>query len=204
MSRKPAPRPRRTPAAARQAPVKAALRIVAGSAGGRRIDVPAGSSTRPTSDRVREAVFNALESLGAVDGARVLDAFAGSGALGIEALSRGAAHATFADLDPQAVAVVNRNLAALGLAGEATVLTRPAERALAPGGPFDLVLLDPPYAYDGWDGLLAELVAVLAADAVVVIESDREVGLPAGLVGIRTKTYGGTVVQFAAAPGAPT
>ena len=201
MSRKPAPRPRRTPA--RQPPVKGALRIVAGTAGGRRIDVPPGSATRPTSDRVREAVFNALESLGAVDGARVLDGFAGSGALGIESLSRGAATATFADTDPQAVEVVNQNLRMLGLAERATVLARPAERSLAPGGPFDLVLLDPPYAYEGWDALLAELVAVLSDEAVVVIESDREVALPPGLVGIRTKTYGGTVVQFATAAGAP-
>ncbi|MGN6694350.1 MAG: 16S rRNA (guanine(966)-N(2))-methyltransferase RsmD [Aquihabitans sp.] len=201
--RKPAPRPRRSAASARPAPTKGALRIVAGRAGGRRIDTPPGSTTRPTSDRVREAVFNALESLDAVDGASVLDAFAGSGALGIEALSRGAVHATFADTDPQAVAVVSANLVALGLAGEATVLTRPAERALAPGGPFDLVLLDPPYAYDGWDDLLVAVAEVLAADGLVVVESDRAVPLPPGLVGIKSKTYGGTVVQFATAVGAP-
>ncbi len=198
---KPPPRPRRT--AARPAPVKAALRIVSGSAGGRRIDVPPGSSTRPTSDRVREAIFNALESLGAVHGSRVLDGFAGSGALGIEALSRGAAHATFADTDSRATGVVSENLRTLGLAGAAVVLTRPTERSLAPGGPFDLVLLDPPYAYDGWEGLLEALVPVLSPGAVVVIESDREVALAAGLVGIRSKTYGGTVVQFATAAGAP-
>ncbi len=202
-ARKPPPRPRRSPAATRRAPVKGALRIVAGAAGGRRIDVPPGAGTRPTSDRVREAVFNALESLGAVAGARVLDGFAGSGALGIEALSRGAVHATFADTDPQAVEVVNQNLRALGLADRATVLARPVERSLAPGGPFDLVLLDPPYAYEGWGALLAELVGVVSDDAVVVIESDREVALPPGLVGIRSKTYGGTVVQFATAAGAP-
>lgn len=179
------------------------MRIVAGVAGGRRIDVPPGSATRPTSDRVREAIFNALESLGAVDGAKVLDGFAGSGALGIEALSRGAAHATFTDTDAQATGVVSENLRALGLLGQSTVLTRPVERALVPGGSFDLVLLDPPYAYEGWDHLLAALVAVLSVDAVVVIESDREVDLPPGLVGIRSKTYGGTVVQFATAAGVP-
>ena len=200
--RKPAPRPRRS-GGARAAPVKGALRVVAGTAGGRRIDVPPGPSTRPTSDRVREAVFNALDSLGAVDGARVLDAFAGSGALGIEALSRGAAHATFADTDAQAVAVVNDNLRTLGLAAEATVMLRAAERALVVGGPFDLVLLDPPYAYDGWDELLGALVPTLAPTAVLVVESDREVPLPPPLAGIRTKTYGGTVVQFAALSGAP-
>ena len=199
--RKPSPRPRRT--AARNAPVKGALRVVAGVAGGRRIDVPQGTSTRPTSDRVREAIFNSLESLGAVEGANVFDGFAGSGALGIEALSRGAAHATFVDMDPQAVSVIGENLRTLGLSSDATVVARTVERSVAVGGLFDLVLLDPPYAYDGWDALLAELVPVLADDAVVVIESDRVVALPSGLAGIRTKTYGGTVVQFATATGAP-
>ena len=202
--RKPSPRPRRSSASSRQTPTKGALRIVAGSVGGRRIDVPPGQGTRPTSDRVREALFNALDSLDAVDGARVLDAFAGSGALGIEALSRGAAHATFADLDPQAVEVVTTNLRSLGLADRARVLAGTAQRALVAGGSFDLVLLDPPYAHDGWDDLLVAVLAALAPDGVVVIESDREVALPEGLVGIKSKTYGGTVVQFAAASGAPT
>lgn len=201
--RKPAPRPRRSPASARRAPTKAALRVVAGSAGGRRIDVPAGDGTRPTSDRVREALFNALDSLGAIDGAVVLDGFAGSGALGIEALSRGAAHAVFADTDPGAIEVVASNLRQLGLDGSARVLPGPAERALASAGPFDLVLLDPPYAFEGWASLLPTVVEALAPDGLVVVESDREVTLPAGLVGIRSKTYGGTVVQFATAAGAP-
>ena len=98
---------------------------------------------------------------------------------------------------------MSENSRALSLSGAATVLTRPAERCLAPGGPFDLVLLDPPYVYDGWDDLLAAVVPVLSSGAVVVIESDREVALPLGLVGIRSKTYGGTVVQFATAAGAP-
>lgn len=202
-ARKPAARPRRPSGSARQAPSRGALRIVAGRAGGRRIDAPPGSDTRPTSDRVREAVFNALESLGVVDGAQVLDAFAGSGALGIEALSRGAAHATFSDTDPQAIEVVARNLTTLGLGSAATVVARAAERSLAAAGPFDLVLLDPPYAYSDWDGLLSAVTAVLSEEGVVVIESDREVPLPLGLVGIKSKTYGGTVVQFATAAGAP-
>jgi 16S rRNA (guanine966-N2)-methyltransferase len=203
-SGRPSPRPRRKPAAQRTgAPTKGALRVVAGSAGGRRIDVPPGSSTRPTSDRVREAVFNALDSLDAVEGRRVLDGFAGSGALGIEALSRGAAHATFTDTDPQAVAVVTGNLRTLGLADRATVLARQVERAVAAGGRFGLVLLDPPYAYDGWEQLLEDLVPVIDDDAVLVLESDREVGLPASLHRIRSKTYGGTVVQFATPTGAP-
>lgn len=201
--RKPSPRPRRTSTAARQAPTKGALRIVSGSVGGRRIDVPPGAGTRPTSDRVREAIFNALESMGAVEGATVLDGFAGSGALGIEALSRGARHATFCDTDPLAISVVNENLRQLGLAGSATVIAGRGERMVAAAGPLDLVLLDPPYAYDAWGDLLADLVGVLADDALVVIESDREVPLPDGLAGVRSKTYGGTVVQFATPTGAP-
>lgn len=202
-SRKPAKRPRRTSASARQQPTRGALRVVAGTAGGRRIDVPPGSSTRPTSDRVREAVFNALESLDAVEGATVLDGFAGSGALGIEALSRGAAHATFCETDGAAAAVVADNLRGLGLTAGAVVLTAPVERQLAARGPFSLVLLDPPYAYEGWQQLLDAVAANLTDDGLVVVESDREVALPSGLRGIRVKTYGGTVVQFAAAAGAP-
>jgi 16S rRNA (guanine966-N2)-methyltransferase len=200
VSRKPAPRPRRAAVGAPH--TKGALRIVAGSAGGRRIDVPPGSGTRPTSDRVRQAIFNALDSLGAVEGARVFDGFAGSGALGIEALSRGAAHATFVDTDGRATAIVEANLRSLGLEGLATVVTRSAEGVVGSGGAFDLVLLDPPYAYERWDELLADLLPVLSPDAVVVVESDREVGLPPGLRCVRTKTYGGTVVQFATVAGA--
>ncbi|WP_426573214.1 16S rRNA (guanine(966)-N(2))-methyltransferase RsmD [Aquihabitans sp. McL0605] len=177
--------------------------MVAGSAGGRRIDVPPGTTTRPTSDRVREALFNALDSLDVVEDRQVLDGFAGSGALGIEALSRGAAHATFVDTDPVAVRVVEANLGSLGLDRRATVLTRALDRALAVGGSFDLVLLDPPYAYDEWDDLFELLAPTLSPDAVVVVESDREIPLPPGLAGIRSKTYGGTVVQFASPSGAP-
>lgn len=185
-------------------PSKGALRVVAGSAAGRRFDAPAGSDTRPTSDRVREAVFNALDSLGAVEGAQVLDAFAGSGALGIEALSRGAAHATFIDADATSVEVVGANLRALGLDGRARVAVGDALRAVGSVGPLDLVLLDPPYAFDRWSELLEVVAAQLSEEAVVVVESDREVALPPALRGIRSKTYGGTVVQFAVPSGAPT
>jgi len=151
---------------------------------------------------VREAVFNALESLGAVSGTRVMDAFAGSGALGIEALSRGADHATFAEIDPAARSVVEANLAATGLAERATVTGGDGARTAATGGPWDLVLLDPPYAFDEWQALLADVLPALAPDGVVMVESDREVVMPAGLVGIRTKHYGSTVVSFATPAGA--
>jgi 16S rRNA (guanine966-N2)-methyltransferase len=170
------------------------VRVVAGSARGRRIAAPAGPSTRPTADRVREAVFNALGSLGAVEGAEVLDLFAGSGALGLEALSRGAAAATFVDDDGRAIAAVRTNLEATGLAGAAIVVRSDAGRFLSTArGPYGLALLDPPYALDdaGWADLLARLDA-----AVAVLESDREVPVPEPWVVLRTKRYGSTVVTI--------
>lgn len=175
------------------------MRVVAGTAGGRRLTAPAGSSTRPTTDRVREAMFNALGSFGAVDDACVLDAFAGSGALGIEALSRGAARCTFVERDRSARVVVEANLAATGLDDRARVVGGDVHEHLAMTQErFDLVLLDPPHAAADWDRLLALVAGRLAPDAVVVVESDRAVvGVddPVWLVA-REKRYGGTVVQM--------
>jgi 16S rRNA (guanine966-N2)-methyltransferase len=176
--------------------------VVAGELAGRRFDAPAGEGTRPTADRVRQATFNALESMGVVDGARVLDACAGSGALGIEALSRGAAHATFADTSADAAAVVTENLRSLDLVERSSVRSAPARTVLGEGS-WDLVLLDPPYAFDGWEELLAVVAQHLAPDGVVVIESDREVIVPSPLACVRAKAYGGTVVTIAAPAGAP-
>ena len=178
------------------------LRVVAGEAGGRLLDGPDGDGTRPTSDRVRQAMFNALESLDVVEGARVVDAYAGTGALGIEALSRGAARATFADTDRAARAVVEANLRTTGLDDRAVVLGADGVRAISDGGPWDLVLLDPPYAFARWDELLTAAAARLAEGGVIVIESDREVALPASLGFVRSKRYGSTVVAFASASGA--
>lgn len=141
---------------------------------------------------MREAVFNALGSLGAIEGATVLDLFAGSGALGIEALSRGAAHATFVERDRAAVSVLRANLEGTGLTGQATVRPGDAIRLLPTLPPVDLALLDPPYAFDGWHDLLTRLPASL-----VVIESARPVELPEGWELVREKRYGTTVVQFA-------
>ena len=174
------------------------MRVVAGSARGRRISAPPGTETRPTTDRVREAVFNALGSLGAVDGAVVLDLFAGSGALGIEALSRGATSAHFVESDRRAAAVIEENLATLGLDDRGVVLRRAVEVALDDvPAPVDLVLADPPYAFDAWAQLLADLAPRLADDGLVVVESDRSVALPPGWEKVRERTYGGTVVLFA-------
>ncbi|MBW3548020.1 MAG: 16S rRNA (guanine(966)-N(2))-methyltransferase RsmD [Actinobacteria bacterium] len=170
------------------------MRVVAGTARGRRLVSPRGRTVRPTSDRVREATFNALSSLGALEDASVLDLFAGSGALGIEALSRGAAAVTFVDHDPAAVATVRANLAATGLATAATVVRSDASRFLAAGpGRFDLALLDPPYDFDdpSWSGLLDLVDAGLA-----VLESDREIDPGGRWEPVRVKRYGATVVTL--------
>jgi 16S rRNA (guanine966-N2)-methyltransferase len=169
--------------------------VIAGSARGRRLVAPVGDSTRPTADRVREATFNALHSLGALEGARVVDLFAGSGALGIEALSRGAAHATFVDRDRRAVDAITANLATTGLADAATVQTGTVERALAEaaraGERWSLALVDPPYAFDEWEALLVTIPADL-----VVAESGRPVAVPDGWRAIRQRQYGATLVAI--------
>jgi 16S rRNA (guanine966-N2)-methyltransferase len=168
------------------------VRIVAGSRKGHRIEAPRGVVTRPTGDRVREAVFSILGSVG---GARALDLFAGSGALGLEALSRGATSCVFVERDRDAVRVIQANLTKLGLTG-AVVVARDATAALREerdrGRRFDLVLADPPYEdWERHEAALAELVpTVLAADGLVVVETaDRiEPALPLDLV--TTRRYG--------------
>ena len=175
------------------------MRVVSGDLGGRKLVTPDGSDTRPTSDRVREAIFNSLFSLDAIEGARVLDAFAGSGALGIEALSRGALHATFVETGRDALAVLRENLETLQLGAQGRVAPGDAlahlERIAAEGEVYDLVLLDPPYGFDQWD----ELLAAVPVGARVVIESDREVVVPDSWEVHRRKRYGGTVVMLATA-----
>ena len=169
------------------------LRVVAGSVGGRRLTAPAGRRLRPTSERVREAVFASLGSLGAVEGATVLDLFAGTGAMGIEALSRGAVHATLVDDDAAAVEAIRANLATTGLAGQATVVRSEALRFLdGCGQTFDVALADPPYSYNGWADVLARLRAGL-----VVLESGSELDLGPAWEEVRTKRYGDTVVTLA-------
>jgi 16S rRNA (guanine966-N2)-methyltransferase len=176
------------------------MRVISGTARGRRLVAPEGAATRPTPDRVREATFNALGSLGAVVDAAVLDLFAGSGAMGIEALSRGATRATFVDEDRRATRSIEVNLATCGLAGQAEVVTSTVDRFLtaAAGRRWDLAILDPPYAHtaDAW----LDLLDVLPAD-LAVLESDREVEPPFGWEVVRAKRYGGThVVNARRAP----
>jgi 16S rRNA (guanine966-N2)-methyltransferase len=173
------------------------MRVVAGSARGRRLVAPPGDATRPTSDRVREAIFNALWSRGAVVDATVLDLFAGSGAMGIEALSRGAAHATFVDDDGRARRVISDNLATCGLADRADVVADKAERFVerSPGQAYDVVFCDPPYAFgdDEWTALLGRLDTDLA-----VLESNRELELSADWEVLRAARYGRTWVTLGA------
>jgi len=167
--------------------------VISGSARGRRLVTPEGSGTRPTPDRVREATFNALGSLGAVVEATVLDLFAGSGALGIEALSRGAARATFVDSDIGARRAIEANLSACGLTDAAEVVATPVERFLAGAQRrWDLALVDPPYDYDGWPELLLALPAQVA-----VLESNRAVEPPFGWEVVRAKRYGRTHIVIA-------
>ena len=155
-------------------------------------------AVRPTLDRVREAIFNALYSLDAVDGATVLDLFAGSGALGIEALSRGAAHVTFVERDPTALAAISGNLAATGLRDRADLVRADVMTWLPSAPALDLVLADPPYEFDAWPDVLAAVRA-----RIVVAESDREVGAPPGWEVRRSRRYGTTVVTLLAAAGGP-
>ena len=168
------------------------MRIIAGTARGRRLVAPAGNTVRPTSDRVREATFNALDSRAVIKEARVLDLFAGSGALGIEALSRGAAHCTFVEKDRLAVDAIRANLDAIGFADRATVVPADVLRfTRSPVRNIDLALVDPPYTFEGWDSVLLALAAV----DLVMLETRAPVDAPGWEI-LRRQRYGGTVVTL--------
>ncbi|MFE4538392.1 16S rRNA (guanine(966)-N(2))-methyltransferase RsmD [Streptomyces scopuliridis] len=175
-------------------------RVIAGAAGGRRLAVPPGTGTRPTSDRAREGLFSSWESLlGTLDGIRIADLYAGSGAVGLEALSRGAAHALLVEADSRAARTVRANVTTLGLPG-AEVRTGKAEQIItgpAPDTPYDLVFLDPPYAVTDDD--LREILLTLrtrgwlSGDAVATVERSTrggEFGWPEGFEPLRSRRYG--------------
>lgn len=171
------------------------MRVIAGEYKGRRLHAPPGTSTRPTPDRVREALFSILAQR--VDGARVLDLYAGTGALGIEALSRGAEHAVFVDDDPRAVDAIARNLTEIGADGE--VKRRDALAFLAQTrARFDLVFADPPYssAPELAQPLTERLPSVLADEGLIVTESDKRTPLTLDLPLVTERDYGHTRIRI--------
>ena len=176
------------------------MRVIAGRLGGRRLTAPRGKVTRPTSDRVRESLF---ELLGELEGASVLDLFAGAGGLGIEALSRGAAAAVFVERDGAAVKALRANLAALELAPEIAQVHREGvlaalRTARAREETYDLVFIDPPYirARDWGPELAAGLPALLRPAARVIVESDRRTPLEIGVEVERERRYGDTSITI--------
>ncbi len=178
------------------------MRIVGGTLGGRVLRAPAGADTRPTSEKVREAIFNIL---GSVEGANVLDLFAGSGGGGIEALSRGAARATFVDTAKAPLTANRANLRELGVSeARVTVVAGDAIAAAKVGGPWGLVFIDPPYNSDlAMRAVLAIPPANLVPGAAIVIEHDRR-HVPPETVGSLLRTdqrrYGDTMVSFFRGP----
>lgn len=166
------------------------MRVVAGEFRGRRLTAPESPSTRPTTDRVREAVFNALTSLGVIEGALVADLYAGSGALGIEALSRGAEHCTFVESDRHALSAIHDNIAKLGLTGRSRVMSGDV-LAMVGRVDCDLAFADPPYQFADWPALLDRLRAgLLVAEAAAVVDATPDWEQR------RVKHYGRTWVTF--------
>jgi 16S rRNA (guanine966-N2)-methyltransferase len=180
-------------------------RIIGGSAGGRRITVPTGDNTRPTSDRVREAMFSSIDAeLGSISGLRFLDLYAGSGAVGLEARSRGAGVVTLVEQDRRAVAVIRENAVTLGFVGLEVVTSNVARTLVRPPlAPYDVVFLDPPYAFEGTE-VLAALSDLrgnewLSVDALVIVERSTrtpDLSWPPGLVGERSRKYGDTTLWY--------
>ncbi len=176
------------------------MRVVAGAARGRRLTVPAGDTVRPTADRVKEALFSSLQPL--LAGARVLDLYAGSGALGLEALSRGATHVTFVERDRRALDALRANVEVVGLPGT-SIVAGPVARALAghvAGEPFDLVVADPPYRTPAAEvtATLAAVVDHLAPEATVVVERavrDELPTWPEGFALDEPRRYGDTALH---------
>jgi 16S rRNA (guanine966-N2)-methyltransferase len=190
-------------------------RVIAGEAGGRRLAVPAGRDTRPTSDRAREGLFATLTSMaGSLAGARVLDLYAGSGAVGLEALSRGAGHVLLVEAGARAGRVIRENIAAIGLPG-AEVITDRVERVLARGpapggGRYDIVFADPPYALA--DREVSAVLSLLAREAwlapggLVIVERATRSGpvrWPDGFVADRARRYGEATFWYGLRPGTP-
>lgn len=179
------------------------MRVIAGTARGRPLKLPRRARLRPTADRVKETVFNVLGQW--FDGERVLDLYAGVGSLGIEALSRGAGHATFVERDPDAMAALSDNLRTLGFAAATTTLLKPADRAIrwlgGQGDTFAVVFSDPPYAAEAGESTLRALAdaGLVAANGRVIIEHDKRELLPervGPLERVDERRFGDTTVSF--------
>lgn len=185
--------------------VTGVTRIVGGSLGGRRLHTPAGAHTRPTSERVREALFNTLASLTDLAGCRFADLFAGSGAVGLEACSRGADHVLLVESDSKAARSARANLTALAVGDQVRLVTRPVESVLAagPGQPYDIVFADPPYACPGVRLVALQRALIdhgwLAPGALVVIERSRRadpVQWVEPVTSLHARRYGETVLWY--------
>lgn len=175
------------------------VRVIAGTARGRRLKTPKGTSVRPTSDKVRGAIFNILLSQRDLTDTSVLDLFAGTGALGIEALSRGAARAVFVEKDGRTAELISDNLAVTGFTDVSRVMRADAERlSLASLGTFDLVFADPPYALVLESRALGGLAVTLSEGGVAVVEHgiDAPPPVPAGLEAFDAREYGDTGITF--------
>ena len=178
------------------------MRIIAGENKGLRLTpigaADAKNALRPTSDRVRESLFSMLASRGRpAEGDRVLDLFCGTGALGLEALSRGAAHCTFVDIGRKALGLTRKNIALTQREGQATVLNADATKDL-PGGPFDLVFLDPPYGRNLATPVLEQIAGKIAPQGIIVVEEGKQVDYPPTLGPIAQKRFGDTHIQLLA------
>jgi 16S rRNA (guanine966-N2)-methyltransferase len=175
------------------------MRIIAGLHKGRTLKTPKWNGLRPTSDKLRETLFNILQAR--VEGARVLDLFAGTGAVALEALSRGAAAATCVDSDRRAAALIAENAALCRETGRCVIIRDSVERALAkplPGGPFDIVVLDPPYDYAPLEAAVRDAATQRAAGGIVVLEHASRVTPPAppGVIATRTIRSGDSALTF--------
>jgi len=165
------------------------MRVIAGEFAGRKLVAPEGTTTRPTTDKVRQALFNSLTSMGVLEGAVVADLYAGSGALGIEAISRGAERCLFVERDRSALAALRQNITALGIDDRCTVTSSDVMAWVPAMRNVDIAFIDPPYAFDSWPGLLAKIEVGL-----VVAEADNAVPAPDGWEQLRSRRYGRTWV----------
>lgn len=176
------------------------MRVISGRYGGRRLQTPKGGDIRPTSDKIRGSIFNSLNGMGVLDGGIVLDAFCGTGAMGIEALSRGAGHCTFVDLNKKSLGLAKDNVAMVGAEDDSDFVLQDSTKLDLQGQQFSLVFLDPPYGKNLIPRCLENLVAqdLLRENATVCCEFDKreDITFPDGFTVLSEKIYGDTKIVF--------